>query len=146
MHETAALKALVYDNQSGARELTERTLQLLARWAADAEVASPSRLLDELADVGVKVIRSKPEMPQLFHAVDRLLVDAEALPEAQELASFRSQVQTVIRDHLQGMAARLDRLATQAASLIHNGGVVVTTSRSSTVLATLLKAKAEGTL
>jgi translation initiation factor 2B subunit (eIF-2B alpha/beta/delta family) len=147
MMEGGELKALIYDNVSGAREIAERGLALLQRAATVSTATEPAPLLDELADLAVKVVRSKPEMPQVFQGFNRFLLAAEAR-EAQggELGPFRIGVLALLQEQIDALRTNLDRIAEHAEPLIANGAVVVTHSRSSTVLAALRRAKRAGRL
>ncbi len=147
MMEGAELKALIYDNTSGAREIAERSLLFLQRAATQSTATDPAGLLDGLADLSVKLVRSKPEMPQVFQALNRFLLDAETQEKATpDLGAFRMGLVSLLQDHVRAHHGSLDRVAANTQPLLANGAVVVTHSRSSTVLAALKKAKAEGKL
>lgn len=144
MPEAPELKTLVYDSTSGAREIAQRTLQLLQRHATQSSAPTAAELLDELADVGIKILRSKPEMAPVFAAINRFLLEAEAVESGAELGEFRLSLVSLLQTHLARVEGDTETAAEQAAGLIHNGDVVVTYSRSSTVLEALRHAKAQG--
>ena len=135
MHEPVELKSLVYDNTSGAREIAQRSLLLLQKTAMSSANVTPAALLDELAEVSMRVLRSKPEMAPVFQALNRFLLDAEA-EEAQA-----SDV-----DHIGSLKEALRQTAGHAQGLMKNGGVILTHSRSSSVLEALKLAKTRGQL
>lgn len=144
MPEPPELKTLVYDNTSGAREIAQQTLQLLQRHATQSSASTPPSLMDELADVAVKVLRSKPEMAPVFSAVNRFLLEAEAQESGPDLGEFRMSLVSLLQEHHARVEGAARAAAEHAASLIQNGDVVVTYSRSSTVLEALRYAKAQG--
>src|SRR5687768_15310023 len=147
MMDGGELKGLIYDNVSGAREIAERGLGMLQRAATTSSANEPAALLDELADLGVKLIRSKPEMPQVFQALNRFLLAAEAREaEGGELGPFRLSLVSLLQEQVHALRASLDRIAEHAEPLVTNGAVIVTHSRSSTVLAALRRAKRAGRL
>lgn len=147
MMDGGELKALIYDNVSGAREIAERGLGLLQRAATASTVTEPAALVDELSGLAVKVVRSKPEMPQVFQAFNRFLLAAEAQEkQATELGPFRLAALSLLQDQVQALRASLDRIADHVEPLVPNGAVLVTHSRSTTVLAALRRAKKAGRL
>lgn len=145
--ETSELRSLVYDNVSGAREITQRGLALLQRAATTSTAADPASLVDELADLSLKILRSKPEMATVLHAINRFLLAAEdEEARAADLGPFRIALVGLLNDHVQGLASQLARVAQNAQALVPNGAVILTHSRSSTVLAALKLSKKEGKL
>lgn len=144
MMESGALRALVYDNVSGAREIAERTLGLLHEAATTGDAGAPSALLDRLADLGVKVLRSKPEMAPVFHAVNGFLRACEQEEAALDAPSFRTRALQILDEQRESLRGALQRVASQAQPLLPNGAVIVTLSRSTTVLAALIRAKKDG--
>lgn len=147
MMDTGELKALIYDNVSGAREIADRSLVLLQRAATASTATEPSALVDDLADIAVKLVRSKPEMPQVFQALNRIISAAEQREGVtQELGPFRIELLQLVQEHLNGLRATVDAIAQRAEPLITNGAVLVTHSRSSTVLEALRRAKRAGRL
>lgn len=145
--ESAELKSIVHDNLSGARELAQRSLTLLQRAAAASAATRPEGLLDELADLGAAVARSKPEMPQVFQTINRWLLEAEAEEEAAtDVGPFRVRLLALLGQHLRGLQTDLERVADHAQPLLENGCVLYTVSRSSTVRAALRRAKHDGKL
>lgn len=147
MHGPVELKSLVYDNTSGAREIAQRALSFLQRSAMTSTASSPSALLDELADAASKVLRSKPEMAQVFQTLNRFLLDAEgAEAGATDVGAFRIALVNLLAEHAQHQTRQLEKTIEHAQGLLRNGGVVLTHSRSTTVLAALKRAKSEGKL
>lgn len=147
MLDVGELKAIVYDNVSGAREIAERALGLLQRAATASTATDPAGLLDELTALAVKIVRSKPEMAPVFQALNRALLAAEALEaEVHDLGPFRLAVVSLLQDEIRTMRSNVERVAANAQPLVTNGAVLVTHSRSTTVLAALKLAKKEGKL
>lgn len=145
MHEAPDLKSLIYDTTSGAREIAHQSLQLLQRVATQSLATTAEELLDELADQGLKVIRGHPEMAPVLGSLNRFLLEAERLAEL-ELGEARIQTLALLQAQQRRLDESLARSAEHCAGLIQNGDVVLTYSRSSTVLAGLRKAREEGKL
>lgn len=144
MQEPLELKSVIYDNTSGAREIALKALQLLQRLATQSTAATAPELLDELADACVKILRSKPEMGVVFSCLNRFLRESEEFETSPDVGELRIQAVARLQDHVRRMASELERAAEHAAALIQNGDVVLTYSRSSTVLAGLRRAKNQG--
>lgn len=145
MQEPLELKSVIYDNTSGAREIAVKSLQILQRLATQSSMTSPPELLDELSDAAVKVLRSKPEMGIVFSALNRFLLECEEFETAPDVGELRIQAVARLQDQVRRMDEDLGRAAEHASMLIQNGDVVLTYSRSSTVVAALKRAKAAGT-
>ncbi len=135
MAEPAELKALVHDHQSGAREIGQRLLEILQRQAAQSKAESPTSLVEELFDTAVKAIRSKPEMAVVFNLVDRVFAAIERREDAaDDVGAIRMEALAVFSEEADAQQRRLEDAARRTADRIENGHVVVTHSRSSTVL------------
>lgn len=135
MAEPMELKALVHDHQSGAREIGQRLLEILQRQATQSKAESPTALVEELFDTAVKVVRSKPEMAVVFNIVDRVFSVIEGREDAaDDVGQLRMAALNVLSEEADAQNDRLERAARRAADRIENGHVVVTHSRSSTVL------------
>src|SRR5688500_7419430 len=138
------LKTVIYDNTSGAREIAVKSLQVLQRIATQSVAATAPALLDELGDAAVKVVRSKPEMGIVFASLNRFLLECETFETAPDVGELRIEAVARLQEQVRRMDADLAQAAAHAASIVQNGDVVVTYSRSSTVLAALKRAKEEG--
>lgn len=135
MTEPAELKALVHDHQSGAREIGQRLLEILQRQATQSKADSPTTLAEELFDTAVKVVRSKPEMAVVFNLVDRVFRTLEEKEDAaDDVGTLRMETLAILSNESDAQQRRLESAARRAADRIQNGDVVVTHSRSSTVL------------
>jgi translation initiation factor 2B subunit (eIF-2B alpha/beta/delta family) len=144
MQEPLELKSVIYDNTSGAREIALKSLQLLQRLATQSTAATAPELLDELSDAAVKILRSKPEMGIVFSCLNRFVLEAEEFETAPDVGELRIQAVARLQEQVRRMEADLQRAAQHAGELVQNGDVVLTYSRSSTVLAALKHAKASG--
>ena len=144
MQEPLELKSVIYDNTSGAREIAVKALQVLQRLATQSSAASAPELLDELSDAAVKVLRSKPEMGIVFSCLNRFLLECEGFETAQDVGELRIEAVARLQDQVRRLEGNLERAADHAATLVQNGDVVLTYSRSSTVVAALKRAKASG--
>lgn len=143
METNADVKALVYDHASGSREIAERALHLVQRMLLQSRAEEAASLVDDVATTGVHLVRAHPDMPQVFHAFNRLVLAGEAAERAPgaPLADVRLALLQAVGQTLQSFDQRLAKIADAAMELVPNGGLVVTTSRSSTVEATLLAAR-----
>lgn len=112
------------DNRSGAAELARRAAEELARWAA-------GRSAEELRVAVRELVRAQPRMAPMLHLASAVLAD----PAQAVLACRQYVVQS---------ASWAEAAAGHAAALIAEGDAVATHSRSSTVLAALKRAAAEG--
>ncbi|HEX9815853.1 MAG TPA: hypothetical protein VGB18_02640, partial [Candidatus Thermoplasmatota archaeon] len=121
-----------------------KALQILQRLATQSTAASAPELLDELSDAAVKVLRSKPEMGIVFSSLNRFLLDSEQFETASDVGELRIQAVARLQDQVRRMEADLAQSAEHASTLVQNGDVVLTYSRSSTVVAALKRAKAAG--
>jgi ribose 1,5-bisphosphate isomerase len=144
MQEPVELKSIVYDNTSGAREIAARSLQLLQRVTTQSAATTPATLLDELADTIVKILRSKPEMGVVFSCLNRVLRDFEERETAPDVGELRLHAVSELQEQVRRMEADVAAAAEATAALIRNGDMILTHSRSSTVLAALRRAKASG--
>lgn len=142
MAEPAELNALVHDHQSGAREIGQRLLEILQRQAAQSKADSPTALVEELFDTAVKVVRSKPEMAVVFNLVDRVFHAIEQREDAaDDVGAIRIEALSVLADEAEGQQRRLEAAAQRAADRIENGHMVVTHSRSSTIVRAFERAR-----
>lgn len=147
MMEPPELKTLVHDNASGAREIAQRSLGLLQRATTASRATEPAALLDDLCDLAVKVVRAKPEMAPVFHTLNSFFQQAETQEATTtELGEFRMGLLTLLQANLDAAPLSLERVATHARPLIASGSVLLTHSRSSTVLEALRGAKRKGAL
>lgn len=145
MHGAPDLKSLIYDTTSGAREIAQQALQLLQRVATQSTATTAEGLLDEVADQGLKVVRGHPEMAPVFGSLNRFLLEAERLSEF-DIGEARIQTLALLQAQQRRLDESVARSAEHCAALIQNGDVVLTYSRSSTVLASLRKAHEQGKL
>ncbi len=126
---------------SGATALTREAAALLRREVESAEDLSPEALGPTLRAVG----RMHPAFGSLWRLLDRVLrVAQKARLEGAALPDTRAR----LRESLDAFSLDLDRaeadLAREAASLVPEGCLVGTYSRSRSVERTLLEARARG--
>ncbi len=118
------LEEIRRDNRSGAAELVSRAARELARWAA-------GRSQGEIVAAARELVRAQPRMAPMLHLAGAVLAEPQEAAGACE--RFLAQ--------LTGAAACV---AHHAAALVSQDDVVATHSRSSTVLAALKQAAAQG--
>lgn len=112
------------DNRSGAAELARRAAVELARWAG-------GRSPDEIAAAARELVRAQPRMAPILHLAGAVLANPRQVASACEAFAER-------------LARASEAVARHAAALLSQEDVVATHSRSSTVLATLRNAFAQG--
>ena len=112
------------DNLSGAAELAKRAARALAEWA-------PGRARDEIVAVLRALIAAQPRMAPMLHLAAAVLARPGEVPAACE-------------EFIARLEAAAQAVAERAATLVHRGDVVATHSRSSSVLAALRYAWAQG--
>jgi translation initiation factor eIF-2B subunit delta len=137
----AGIEELARDHTSGAVEIASRGSELLALFADQVEAEDPSSFLRQLATTGRALIQAQPSMAPLFNLVNSSLASVEP---AQDVAAARKTLKASARAYGKELGRRSAGIAEQALALLSNGSSVLTHSRSSTVLATLLLARERG--
>lgn len=136
-----AINEIASDNTSGAAEILRRAAAVFYSLASsDIE---PDRSGDQSArqlviDTCVALIAAQPRMAVLANLANR--VAHEALNARETLSAAAASAASFIQQVDSAISSATDR----AASLIKADSVVLTHSRSSTVLAAFKKARAEG--
>jgi translation initiation factor eIF-2B subunit delta len=132
---------LAADNTSGAVEIATRAAEVLALFAAEADVEDASSFLCQLVSTGKALIQAQPSMAPLFRLVNSVVASAERAPDVD---SARRATSTTAQAFGAELRTRGERIARQALSLLASGSSVLTHSRSSTVMAALQFAIAHG--
>ncbi|MCS7314236.1 MAG: hypothetical protein RMI94_04230 [Bryobacterales bacterium] len=118
------IEAIRQDNRSGAAELARVAAEQLARWAA-------GRSPEEIRLAARQLVRAQPRMAPMLHLA------SAAVAEPQQVARACERF-------LERLTRGAEAAAASAADLIRHDDVVATHSRSSTVLAALRRAAAQG--
>jgi len=134
----ALIEELAGDNASGAVEIAGRGSELLAVFADEAQAEDASSFLRQLATTGKALIRAQPSMASLFNLVNSAIASLEPV---QDLGAARQVLKAAAEAYGEELGRRSERVAEQALALLTNGSILLTHSRSSTVLAALLLAR-----
>jgi len=135
------IRDLAQDNVSGAAELARDAADVLALLAKQSEARDLSSFLGELSAIGRRVVRSQPSMASLFNLVNSVLSDLDGVGSLEEA---RQRVEASARGFAEELASSGHRIAEEALNLLSDGCMVLTHSRSSTVIAALLLARDRG--
>jgi translation initiation factor eIF-2B subunit delta len=137
----ARIGELAANHTSGAVEIATRAAGVLMLFAAEAEAEDESSFRRELATAGKALIQAQPSMAPLFNLVKTVVASVEGAPD---LEAARHLVRTASEAFHSELERRSERIARQTLSLLPDGCVVLTHSRSSTVLAALQLAATSG--
>lgn len=132
---------LAEDNTSGAMEIAAKAVEVVALFADEADAENASAFVGQLVAMGKALIQAQPSMAPLFNLVNSVI---SSVPEASDLDSARRMVTTTTESFAAQLPARSEEIARQALSLLGEGSRVLTHSRSSTVMAALQLATAQG--
>jgi translation initiation factor 2B subunit (eIF-2B alpha/beta/delta family) len=136
------LAALGSDNRSGAAELLSRAADVFTRLRADhTDVADLTKAQRAVRETAVALIRAQSDIAPLVRISDAAFTAASRAAGAQE--ALRAAEQSA-RVFITRAARAAEQTATHASRLIDDGAVVLTHSRSSTVLAALKQARRDG--
>lgn len=136
-----AINEIASDNTSGAAEILRRASEIFYSLASsDIE---PDRSGDQSArqlviNTCVALVKAQPRMATLANLTNRIAYDA--LNAREVLSAAAASAASFILE----VDAAISRATDRAARLIKEDSVVLTHSRSSTVLAAFKKARAEG--
>jgi translation initiation factor eIF-2B subunit delta len=137
----ALIEDLAADNISGAAEIAGAGAEVLALFADEAEAEDAGSFLRQLATTGKALIQAQPSMAPLFNLVNSALASLEG---TKDVATARKVLKAAAEAYGEQLRLGSERIAKQALALLTSGSSVLTHSRSSTVLATLLLARRRG--
>ena len=136
-----AIKNIATDNRSGAAEILKRAGEIFSSLAASKATATgidkdyARRLLIETC---VRVVRAQPRMAVVARLASQVASTATGADDVLAAAALSA------RDFIDKVDRAIASATSSAAQLIKEGSIVLTHSRSSTVLAALKKARDEG--
>ncbi len=136
---TAAVQRIASDNQSGAAEILRSSAEVFSLLDAEEITdAEEARLL--VIETGIALVRAQPFMAPLTNLASKAISAALANPDRATVSAAEAA---------EGFISEAERAtgdaASRAADLIKNGAVVLTHSRSSTVLGAFTCARSRGT-
>lgn len=130
------------DNRSGAAELLRQAAGVFARLrAGQAKVADLTNAQQAVLETAVALIRAQPDIAPLARLADSTFEAARRATNADEALRFAEQV---ARDFIARATRSAAQTAAHAVALIDDNTIVMTHSRSSTVLAAFQQARRAG--
>lgn len=129
------------DLQSGAAELALQGISAFRTLMSEAENASPEAMTQLLVDAAQALIKAHPAMAPLFHLGNEVLMATRGGKSTSAIIASADEALNRFETRLCESAAKI---ADNAFSLIPNGDMVFAYSFSSTVVSSLLNAKARG--
>ncbi len=127
----AEVAALRKDNRSGAQEITERALELLMDVIAESIPGGAVSYRQWLVRLSRDLVAAQPSMASLFRLVNDMLWACHKAMGAQEM---REKALAFLDAYRTAMQDALEQLAHQAAEFLAQYPVMMTYSRSSTLL------------
>jgi len=139
MDDTQQLEALIAplraDTVSGAAVVGRLAAEVVRRAAVRVQAGSPEELRWALGRVVVKVMEAQPAMAPLVSLARDVL---DAVEDAHDVEGGRHLAAQAAQAFRAGLETRAQAVASRAASLLPEGGTVVTVSSSSTIRTALL--------
>ncbi len=135
------LEAIMLDHLEGATGLGTATAAMLGDFLANDTSTSVQELASRLQLIAQQVLTAQSGMAILVNLFNQVF---SALDSASEVGLIREQIRDQLRSTQENLVAQQQGCARLAVALLAPDSVIMTHSASSTVLATLLRAAAEG--
>jgi translation initiation factor eIF-2B subunit delta len=135
------LKGIAGDNRSGAAEILSRAAEIFQLLSLEPKPASIEEARDALSQICAALVGAQPNMAPLLNMTRAALNAASSASTADQVISAASEA---ARDFVNWARRAAERAAQHAAQLITDGTIVLTHSRSSTVLSSFVLAKRAG--
>jgi translation initiation factor 2B subunit (eIF-2B alpha/beta/delta family) len=135
------LKGIASDNRSGAAEILARAAKIFQLLSLELKPASIEEAQDALSQICAALVRAQPNMAPLLNLASAALNAASSASTADQVVSAASDA---ARDFVNWARRAAERAAQHAAQLITDGTTILTHSRSSTVVSSLVLAKRAG--
>ena len=136
----ALIDGIRNDKTHGASQLARQAAEIMKLSAEHSQAVRTELFLQELKEVGEKLMSARPAMAPIFNIVSRLLKIIAEKPTEIDLASIRNfaiaKAGEVIKESLQAIT----QIAQYGSELIDDGDRIMTHSYSSTVMAVLKEA------
>jgi translation initiation factor 2B subunit (eIF-2B alpha/beta/delta family) len=129
------------DLQSGAAELALQGISAFRTLMSEAEKSSPDAMRTLLVEAAQALVKAHPAMAPLFHLGNEVLLATRGGNSTSAIIASADEALDKFETRLCESAAKI---AEHAFSLIPNGDMVFAYSFSSTVVSSLLNAKARG--
>jgi len=125
------------DKVHGASQLARWAAEVVKIVAEESRAGSAALFLQELNEVGGRLMSARPAMAPIFNIVSRLLKVIAEKPQNMDVVSLqdfvRERTDEVIKESLQAVT----KIAQYGSALADDGDVIMTHSYSSTVIAVL---------
>ncbi len=129
------------DNLSGAVDLTRDCAKLLMEVVEELKDSPNTELIHMLRRTCIELARSQPSMAPIFNLCNDLLI---ALDESFTNSEIVGTVTSFCTQTLEDLDSAVHKIAVEAADLIDESMVILTISKSSTVLAAIKEAYSLG--
>ncbi len=136
------LREIALNNRSGAAEILERAVELFKLLSVQAGDPSISQARTATIEACAGLVRAQPCMAPLINLASVVIRAANSATSASEILKSAAGAACEFNQRCSRAAAEA---ATHAAGLIPNEARVLTHSRSSTILSTLIRAHNAGT-
>ena len=140
----AAINLIASDKASGAAEILRRAGGVFTRlsvWSTEQRVANLELAREAVIETCIALARAQPDMSPLLRVASAALTAARTANGAQEV--FKS-AQEAARNFIEKAERAACEVALHGATLIRDGAIILTHSRSSSVLAALIEAREAG--
>lgn len=135
------INTLRADNTAGASALTEAAGEILMRVVDLSRSPSHTELRSRIIAAGKAIIKAQPAMAPLYTLVNHVL--GELAPSAGD-GELGGRIKQRARGFVANLKAASEAAARRASTLVSDGAIVVTHSRSSAVEEALLHASRSG--
>ena len=128
------------DKVHGASQLARQAVNVLKVSAERSQAASVAQFLEELMEVGQKLMSARPAMAPIFNIVSRFLDAVSGVSPEITLEEVKSLALAQADDLTEASLQATARIASYGSGLIADGDRIMTHSYSSTVIAVLKEA------
>lgn len=136
-----SIAAIAADNVSGAVEIAEKSAEVLARIARQAEAGAAAELNEVMLSTGWALMNAHPTMAPVVNLVNAVLLRLEA---AADVDTARRAVLEAASDFKRRLRVHEAAIAETTLRLIPEDAQVITNGRSTTVRAALRHAQRAG--
>jgi translation initiation factor 2B subunit (eIF-2B alpha/beta/delta family) len=135
------IASLRHDSTSGATALAHAASEIMCRVVDLSRDVTPVELKHRIIAAGKAIVKGQPAVAALYTLVNGVL---GALDDSRDATTLSRAIQDRVRRFSKGLISSAASAARHAASLVTDGSVVLTHSRSSLVESALLGASRAG--
>jgi translation initiation factor 2B subunit (eIF-2B alpha/beta/delta family) len=135
------LRRIASDNRSGASELASRAAQLFVRLEAESEFATASAAQSAIRDAAVSLVKTQPCMATLINLAGAVMRAASSATRPEDVLKVCVRASREFNEACRVAGATA---AQHASSFIADNMILLTHSRSSTILRAMLEAHLAG--